>query len=252
MKLAHLILIIAIFAAVFSTTVNGDEIRVAAASNSRGVLAELTTRFEAESGHELVLIFGSTGKHYAQIINGAPFDVFLAADTERPRKLEEAGHIAGGTRFTWAVGRLALWSDDASLLDGEDDVLKKGQFRHLAIANPRLAPYGRAAKEALENLGHWDKLQPQLVMGENVGQAYQFVKSGNAELGLVAWSQIKQGNKPLTGSWWLVPESLHAPINQQAAQLRPGSAANAFLTFLRGEKAVEILSAHGYGVPDDL
>ena len=252
MKFAHFIIFTMALTAPFSATVNGDEIRVAAASNSRGVLAELATSFEAESGHELVLIFGSTGKHYAQIINGAPFDVFLAADAERPRKLEESGHIVSGTRFTWAVGRLALWSDDASLLESKEKTLKQGQFRHLAIANPGLAPYGRAARQTLENLGYWDELQLQLVMGENVGQAYQFVKSGNAELGLVAWSQIKQGDKPIKGSWWLVPESLHAPIEQQAVQLRPNSAAEIFLAFLREEKAVEILRAHGYGVPDDL
>ncbi len=229
----------------------GDEIRVAAASNSRGVLQELAQRFEENTGHEPVLIFGSTGKHYAQIVNGAPFDVFLAADAERPQKLEAAGLTVEGTRFTYALGRLVLWSTDDGLVDPDGQILATAGFRRLAIASPGLAPYGRAAMEAIDKLGHRERVEGKLVMGENVGQAFQFVVSGNAELGLVAWSQLQQGDRPIQGSSWRVPESLHSPIEQQAVQLRSGEAAESFLVFLRSEKAFEILRAYGYGVPDD-
>ena len=230
----------------------GDDIRVAAASNSRAVLQELAARFEKDSAHELVLIFGSTGKHYAQIVNGAPFDVFLAADAERPQKLEAAGLTVEGSRFTYALGRLVLWSADGRLVDAESRTLETADFRRLAIANPGLAPYGRAAIEAIDKLGQREDVKDKLVMGENVGQAFQFVVSGNAELGLVARSQLHQGDRPMQGSWWLVPESLHEPIEQQAVQVKAGKAAEDFLAFLRSEKAVEIFRAYGYGVPDDL
>ena len=242
----------AILASLCPGQVQGDEIRVAAASNSRAVLQELAVRFEKSTDHELVLIFGSTGKHYAQIVNGAPFDVFLAADAERPQKLEAAGLTVKGSRFTYALGRLVLWSADDGLVDAESRTLETADFRRLAIANPGLAPYGRAALEVIGNVGQREGVEGKLVMGENVGQAFQFVVSGNAELGLVAWSQLHQDNRPMQGSWWLVPESLHEPIEQQAVQVKAGKAAQDFLAFLRSEKAIEIFRAYGYGVPDDL
>lgn len=230
----------------------GDEIRVAAASNFRETSTELARVFEAASTHEVVLIFGSTGKHYAQVINGAPFDVMLAADSARPEKLEKTGLAIQGTRFTYALGRLALWSPEPGYVDSEGKVLSEAAFRHLAIANPVLAPYGQAAREALEALGQWDRLRPRLVMGENVGQAFQYVTSGNAELGLLAWSQLpREGARP-AGSWWLLPENLHQPIAQQAVMLKDSAAARAFLDFLGSAEGVAIIRRHGYGIADDL
>ncbi len=251
MRNAATALILFILAVFLVRPVQCDEIHVAAASNARGVLQELAARFEQDSGHELVLIFGSTGKQYAQVVNGAPFDVFLAADAERPEKLEAAGLIVEGSRFTYALGRLVLWSADDSRVDSNGRVLESDSFRRLAIANPDLAPYGRAAMEVIDRLDRRASIRDRLVVGENVGQAFQFVASNNAELGFVAWSQLHLGDAPMTGSWWLVPESLHGPIEQQAVQLRAGPVAESFLAFLRGEKAIEILRAHGYGVPDD-
>jgi molybdate transport system substrate-binding protein len=232
-----------------SSGLAADEIRVAAASNFKAAISELARRFEDSTGHDVVLIFGSTGKHYAQIVHGAPFDLFFAADRARPERLEREGRGLDGSRFTYAVGRLVLWSADAKRVDDGDNVLAENSYRHLAIANPSLAPYGRAAKEALQALGLWDAVAPRLVTGENIAQAYQYVRSGNAELGLVAWSQVLQSGSQ--GSSWLVPESLHAPIEQQCIALRAGEAAARFLEFVRSEAGVEIIRAHGYGVPDD-
>lgn len=227
-----------------------DQVRVAAASNFRVTLEEIGAEFEKQSAHEVVLIFGATGKHYAQIVHGAPFDLFFAADAERPERLDAEGLAVPGSRFTYAIGRLALWSTDEQRVDKEGRVIAQGQYRHLAIANPELAPYGRAAKETLQSLGLWETVSGQLVTGENIGQAFQFVASGNAELGLVAWSQLQGAG--MGGSWWLVPGTLHQPIEQQAVQLRPGAAAESFMAFVRSAKAVEIIRAHGYGMPDDL
>jgi molybdate transport system substrate-binding protein len=225
-----------------------DELRVAAASNFRAAADELAKRFEVLGGHDVVLVFGSTGKHFAQIVNGAPYDVFLAADSERPRRLEEAGVGIPGTRFTYATGRLALWSIDPELVEAGGEVLQTGRFRHFAIANPALAPYGRAAKQTLQTLGVWQAIEPKLVMGENVAQAFQFVGSGNAQLGLVAWPQVLQFDR---GSWWRIPASAHEPIEQQALQLTDASAATAFIDFLQSELAMDVIRSHGYGVADD-
>lgn len=229
-----------------------DEIRVAAASNFRDTLEQISVEFEKQSTHDVVLIFGATGKHYAQIVHGAPFDLFFAADAERPERLGAEGLAIAETRFTYAIGRLALWSTDGQLVDSEGRVIALGQYRHLAIANPELAPYGRAAKEALQSLDLWNTVSGRLVSGENIGQTFQFVASGNAELGLVAWSQLQGGGAGMRGSWWLLPDTLHRPIEQQAVQLRPGAAAESFMAFMRSARAVEIIRAQGYGVPDDL
>jgi len=233
------------------TAVEAAEIRVAVASNFRGAAQEIAAGFEAASGHRAVLIFGSTGKHYAQIVHGAPFEVFLAADTERPERLERSGHAVAGTRFTYALGRLALWSADPERVVDGTALLERGDFRRLAIANPALAPYGRAARETLEALGAWQAAEPRLVTAENVAQAYQFVASGNAEVGLVAGPLLLQDEAGPRGSWWLVPETLHAPIAQQALLLRETPAGRTFLEYLRGPEALAILRARGYGVPDD-
>ncbi|MDZ7642956.1 MAG: molybdate ABC transporter substrate-binding protein [Woeseiaceae bacterium] len=221
---------------------------VAVATNFHRAAGELELMFEAATGHELTLVSGSTGKLYAQIENGAPFDVLLAADVERPRRLEAADHAVRGTRFVYATGQLSLWSPDpAALQEDGRTVLERADFEHLAIANPELAPYGLAARQVLQNLGLWDGLAPRIVMGENIGQAHALVATGNAALGFVARASLQQG---ATGSSWLVPADLHEPIRQEAVLLRRGehnTAARAFLEFLRGDAARARIAAYGYG-----
>lgn len=225
-----------------------DEFLVAVASNFHATMVELGSGFEAASGHRLVAVSGSTGKHYAQIVNGAPFAAFFAADAERPARLESEGRAIPGTRFTYAVGELVLWSPEKGLADDGVETLRRGDFRHLAIANPELAPYGRAARQALESLGLWNGLAGRIVRGENVNQAFQFVHSGAARLGLVAWSQVKSAG--MAGSWWRVPPDRHQPIEQQAVLLRNDAAGRDFMRWVQGENARAIIRAHGYRVPD--
>ncbi|MDF1566026.1 MAG: molybdate ABC transporter substrate-binding protein [Deltaproteobacteria bacterium] len=222
-------------------------LRIAVASNFAGPARELAARFEAKQGVRVLLAFGSTGKHAAQIEHGAPFALFLAADAERPRRLEASGRAVAGTRATYALGRLVLWSPEPGRVDATGEVLARGEFERLAIANPRLAPYGRAAREALEALGLWERLAPRTVRGENIAQAHQFVESGNAELGLVAASQVLRPGREAPGSSWEVPARLHGPIEQQAVLLEDTPAARAFLAFLLGEEAGEIIQRWGYG-----
>ncbi len=224
-------------------------LRVAVASNFSGAMKVLAERFERHSGHDVKLLFGSTGKHYAQIRNGAPFDLFFAADVERPRRLEEEGVALPGSRFTYAVGRVILWSPEEGMVDGEGRILERGSFRHLALANPRLAPYGRAAEQILRRRGVWDALKRKMVRGENVSQAFHFVRSGNAELGFVAYSQVKAPEQPLQGSWWEPSPSLYTPIEQQAVQIRESPVARAFLDFVKGAEARRIIREYGYEVP---
>jgi molybdate transport system substrate-binding protein len=225
---------------------SADEIRVATASNFRNTMTVLARKFEQESGHRAIPVYGSTGKHYAQIVNGAPFDAFFAADSRRPQQLEQDGLTVPGSRFTYARGQLVLWSPRAGYVDEKGLVLRQGTFRHLAIANPELAPYGAAARDVLESLGLWQALSPQLVQGENIGQAFLFVASGNAELGFVAWSQLATGEQPVKGSVWRVPENLYRPVDQQAVAITNTEATRAFMTFIRGEEAARIIRAHGY------
>jgi molybdate transport system substrate-binding protein len=226
-----------------------DTLSLAVASNFSSTARVLAERFEAESGHRLRLAYGATGKHYAQIRHGAPFDLFLAADAERPRRLEAEGNAVAGSRFTYAIGQLALWSPQAGLVDPDGQVLSAGDFRHLAIANPRLAPYGLAARQVLERLQLWQGLQSRLVLGENIGQAFRFVHSGAAELGFVALSQIMAGGRPIGGSHWRVPTAMYDPIEQQAVMLRDSPASRGFLDYLRSEPARAIIRAHGYQTP---
>jgi molybdate transport system substrate-binding protein len=228
---------------------SAGEIRVAAASNFADAMRALAASFEGQTGHHVTLSFGSTGKHYAQIRNGAPFDVFFAADAERPRLLEQEGVARRGTRFTYAYGRLVLWSPDKELVDPDGRVLERGNFRYLAIANPKLAPYGRAAREVLQARGLWDGLGGRIARGENVAQAFQFVNSGNADLGFVARSQIERLGPRVEGSCWDVPAALHRPIEQQAVLLRATDAARDFLTFVRSGHGFGIIRAHGYDTP---
>jgi molybdate transport system substrate-binding protein len=223
-----------------------DEIRVATASNFRGAMTALARAFEETHRLEVVPIYGSTGKHYAQIVNGAPFDAFFAADALRPERLEREGLAVAGSRFTYATGILVLWSPREGFVDPEGLVLRSGRFRHLSIANPDLAPYGAAARDVLERLGLWAALGPRLVLGENVGQAFLFVSSGGAELGFVAGSQLVAGPDTRNGSTWRVPEDLYRPIEQQAVLLRESEAARAFLAFIRTAAAARIIGDHGY------
>ncbi|TDT41712.1 molybdate transport system substrate-binding protein [Halospina denitrificans] len=226
-----------------------DEIRVAAASNVTGAARALAERFEVETGHEVVLAFGSTGKHYAQIRNGAPFHAFLAADVERPRRLVEEGVAVDGSRFTYARGALVLWSPEPDYVDAAGRVLKEGSYRYLALANPRLAPYGRAARQVLEARGLWGATEGRRVMGENIAQTFQFVRTGNAELGFVAASQLKVMGGSGEGSCWRVPSSLHDPIDQQAVLIEDNQAAREFLAFVGSEQGRAVFREFGYEAP---
>jgi molybdate transport system substrate-binding protein len=226
-----------------------EEIRVAVASNFSVAITTLSERFEADTGHKVSLIFGSTGKHYAQIRNGAPFDAFFAADIKRPELLEQESVALPGSRFTYAIGKLILWSPMAGYVDPDGRVLNQGTFHHLAIANPKLAPYGKAAREVLQAHGVWGVLKAKIVRGENIGQAFQFVRSGNAELGLVAGSQLKRPGHHMTGSWWEVPQALYTPIEQQAVLLKENEAARSFLLFMKTDKSRTLIRSFGYDTP---
>ncbi|MCW8826412.1 MAG: molybdate ABC transporter substrate-binding protein [Gammaproteobacteria bacterium] len=226
-----------------------DEILVAVASNFSGTIREIAERFEASTAHKVKLTFGSTGKHYAQIIHGAPYDLFFAADSRRPERLEQNGNALPQSRFTYAIGRLALWSPLSGYVDSEGRVLEQNEFRHIAIANPKLAPYGKAAQEIMQQRGVWRALNGKAVRGENIGQTFQFVKSGNAELGFIAYSQIKRPAQPITGSFWEVPQTLYTPIRQQAVVLKEGEAALAFAAFVKSPESLEIIRSFGYGTP---
>lgn len=224
-------------------------IQVAVASNFVTALEALAAEYAAASGHEVLISSGSTGKHYAQIRHGAPFDLFFAADAERPRLLEEAGATVPGTRFTYALGRLVLWSPRADPAVDRGEVLAKGDYRHLAMANPDLAPYGAAAREVLQGLGLWEALAGRRVYGENIAQTFQFVSSGNAELGFVALSQLGGPQGERGGSRWEVPEHLHAPIVQQAVLLRDSPAGHGFIAFINSPRGRDLIRAQGYALP---
>lgn len=230
----------------------GEEAVVAVAANFSEVAERLGRDFERESGKRLTFVAGSTGKLHAQIVNGAPFDAFLSADRASPERLEREGRAVAGSRFTYATGRLTLWSREPGLV-GQDGAatLRQGKFRLLAMSNPALAPYGEAAKQTLGRLGLWQRFQGRIVMGETVGQAHALVASGNAELGFVALSSVLSPRNPTRGSRWDVPSGLHAPIRQDAVLLTRASgnpAARAFLAFLRGEKARAVIRTYGYGI----
>lgn len=224
----------------------GEELRIAVASNFANTLAVLADRFESRTGFAVSLSPGSTGKHYAQIRNGAPFDAFFAADARRPRLLEEEGMTVTGTRFVYAVGKLVLWSPDPQRVDTTGEILHSRRFRFLAIANPRLAPYGRAAQEVLEGLGLWTSLSDRIVRGENIGQAFQYVASGNADLGFVALSQLAGHPELPEGSAWQVPASLYTPIVQEAVLLRETASGRAFIEFIRSPEARQVILENGY------
>ncbi len=240
---------IATLALIISTPTSAAELKVAVAANFAQTLKEISTVFEKDTGHKLAITQGSTGKLYAQISQGAPFEVFLSADDETPKKLIAEGKAINGTRITYAIGRLALWSPKPDLVDEGGQVLKTDKFRFLAIANARVAPYGRAAVQVMQKLGVLASIEPRVVQGESITQTFQFVSTGNAQLGFVALSQIIDNGKIKTGSAWIVPENMHEPLQQDAVLLNPGkdsAAATALLNFLKSEKAKKIIAAHGY------
>lgn len=228
-----------------------ETLSVAVAANFTAPMKAIAARFEQDTGHKLQLAFGSSGKFFAQIQNGAPFQVFLSADSNKPAKLEAKGMTQAGSRFTYAVGSLVLWSADPALVDARAAVLSTGHFKHLALANPKLAPYGAAAQETMQQLGVWNKLQTRFVQGENIAQTYQFVASGNAELGFVALSQVMQDGKISRGSAWQVPSAMHRPIRQDAVILSKGqgnAAATALMAYLKSPVAEKIITSYGYGL----
>jgi molybdate transport system substrate-binding protein len=240
---------IATLTLVVSTLTSAAEVKIAVAANFAQTLKEIGTVFEKDTGHKLAITQGSTGKLYAQISQGAPFDVLLSADDETPEKLVTEGKAINGTRFTYAIGRLALWSPKPDLVDEGGQVLKTDKFRFLAIANSRVAPYGRAAVQVMQKLGVLASIEPRVVQGESITQTFQFVSTGNAQLGFVALSQISDNGKIKTGSAWIVPENMHEQLRQDAVLLNPGkdsAAASALLNFLKSDKAKKIITAHGY------
>lgn len=235
-----------------SSPVCAGEVSVAVAANFAAPMERIVPLFEKESGHTVKVSLASTGKLYSQIKGGAPFDVLLAADEATPKRLVQDGLAAGGSRFVYALGKLVLWSAQPDFVDARGAVLNKGGFGKLAIANPRLAPYGVAAKETLEKLTMWNAMQGRLLRGEDIAQAYQFVATENAELGFIALSQIMRNGKVSEGSSWLVPAELYKPIRQSAVMLsgaKDQTAAQAFLAFLRSEKAAAVMRGFGYELP---
>lgn len=228
-----------------------DEVQVAVAANFSAPMRQIAAQFEQDTGHKAMLAFGATGKFYAQIQNGAPFEVLLAADDATPARLEQAGQAVPGTRFTYAIGKLVLWSAKAGYVDPNGAVLKAGNFAHLAIGNPKTAPYGAATIETLTKLNYYGRLQSKLVQGENISQAQQFVSTGNAELGFVALSQVWHDGKLSSGSAWIVPSNLYSPIRQDAVILKKGQAnpaARALAAYLRSDKAKAIIRSFGYAL----
>lgn len=235
-----------------SGVARAGQVQVAVAANFLGPMQRIATEFEKDSGHRVTLALGSTGKFYAQIANGAPFDLLLSADDETPARLERENRSVPGTRFTYAIGKLVLWSPQEDLIVDGPRFLRSGEFRHLAIANPKTAPYGAAAVETMKKLGVHDALQRRFVQGENIAQTLQFVSTGNAQLGFVALSQVIRDGRIASGSGWLVPSEMHAPIRQDAVLLpraSDNSAARALVDYLKNPKSREIIRSFGYELP---
>lgn len=227
------------------------EVNVAVAANFTAPMQKIAAAFEQDTGHKAILSFGSSGKFFAQIKNGAPFQVLLSADDQTPARLEREGQGVLGTRFTYAIGKLVLWSRQPALVDDKGDVLRTGRFNRVAVADPKLAPYGAAAVQVLSGLGLMSSLAPKFVQGENIAQTYQFVATGNAEIGFVALSQVFADGKLTQGSAWMIPAKLHAPIRQDAVLLGPGkdnAAAAALMAYLRSDKVRAVIRSFGYDV----
>ena len=231
---------------------HAGEVSAAVAANFTAPMQQIAAEFEKGTSNTVKLSFGSTGKFYAQISNGAPFDVLVAADSATPQRLEQDGLAAAGSSFVYALGKLVLWSAQPGYVDDKGEILHQASYSKLAIADPKLAPYGSAAQETLVNLKLWEAVQGRLVTGENIAQAYQFAATGNAELGFIALSQVMSDGKVGAGSYWLVPASLYNPIRQSAVLLsgaKDMSTAQAFLDFLKGKQAAAIIRNYGYELP---
>jgi molybdate transport system substrate-binding protein len=227
-----------------------EVVKIAVAANFTDATRELAPLFEQATGHTTKISFGSTGKLYAQIEHGAPFELFLAADTQRPIKAEKEGLAVTGTRFIYAKGKLVLWSAKPGAFTEGAGYLKNGDFKHIALANPKTAPYGLAAEQVMQHIGALDRLRPKLVKGDSIAQTFQFAATGNADAGFIALAQIK-GWDGEAGTLWEIPHSYYAPIEQAAVLLEKGKenpAASAFLAFLKGDAAREIIQRYGYGV----
>jgi molybdate transport system substrate-binding protein len=248
MKLRMLAGCLFILASTMVTPALAEQVLVAVTANFLPPFRELAIEFEKTGGHTVRVVSGSSGNFYSQIKNGAPFDVFFSADAERPKLLEEEGLGVKDSRFTYAIGRLVLWSPNPNLITGEHS-LRTEHFKHLAMANPKTAPYGVAALQTMQKLGVWDTLQPRIVMGENLGQTMGFIESGNAELGFVALSQALDPKLNAKGARWDVPTDLHAPIKQDVILLAKGKdnpAAKSLMAFVGGPQAKEIIERYGY------
>ncbi|MFI3121515.1 MAG: molybdate ABC transporter substrate-binding protein [Methylococcaceae bacterium] len=245
-------IVIALALLLFSQSNWAATVLVAVASNFSKPMTEIAAAFEQATGHNAKLSFGSSGKFVSQLENGAPFEVLLSADDKGPQKLEQAGLAVPNSHFTYALGKLVLWSAMPSYVDDQGKILSTDGFKHLALADPKLAPYGAAAIEVLKGLNLQDTLKPLLVLGENIAQAHQFVSTGNAELGFVALAQVIENGKIATGSGWIIPSNLHAPIKQDAVLLTLGAenpAANALLNYLKSAPALAIIEKYGYDLP---
>ncbi len=247
-----LLLFTLIIAVLPLTPLAAEEVQIAVASNFSAPARKICDVFERKTGHKVIISYGSTGKLYAQIKNGAPFEIFLSADVETPEKLIEEKLSASHTPYRYATGRLVLWSSSPGYIDSKGIILQKGNFEHLAIANPKLAPYGRAAVEVLRKLGLIEKIKPGLVQGENITQAYQFISSGNAQLGFLALSQLIDNSGEIRrGSYWIVPANLYSPLHQAGILLKAGEnnrAAIDFFQFLKSPGAKKIIQKSGYAI----
>ena len=233
----------------YATSLRAEQALVAVAANFSAPMQQIALAFQKDTGHQLRLSFGATGGIYAQIKNGGPFDVFLSADQLTPQKIEAEGLGVPQTRFTYATGQLVLWSKQDGLVDDKGQVLRSKNIQRIALANPKLAPYGAAALEAMTQLGLLDELKPKLVQGDNIAQTYQFVSTQNAQLGFVALSQVFADGKITSGSGWVLPSSLYKPILQDAILLKNGkdnSAAKALMLYMKGDKAKEMIKRFGY------
>lgn len=237
-----------IVSVVLSAPARPEEIFAAVAANFTDAATEIGAAFRKATGHTVTMSFGPAGQFYAQIAQDAPFQVFLSADQARPAKAEAEGFAVPGSRFTYATGKLVLWSADPARIDGTGAAMKDESLTHVAIADPASAPYGAAAVEVMRNLGLFETLEPKIVQGKSISQTHQFVATGNADLGFVALSQVIADD---TGSRWMVPQELYSPIRQDAVLLRKGEAseaAKAYLAFLQGPEATAIIRKYGYVV----
>lgn len=237
-----------------SCAASAATVQVAVAANFVQAMADIASAFARETGHRAAVSTGATGKLHAQIRNAAPFEVLLAADATTPARLETEGLTVPGTRCTYAIGKLVLWSAQPGFVDDQGRVLREGRFAHLALANPKAAPYGAAAVEVLNHFGLFKTLEPKLVQGENIAQTQQFVATGNAELGFLALSQVQKAGRLNGGSAWLVPAHLYSPIRQDAVMLLKGKdnpAASAFMTFLQSYASRAIIRSYGYDLESE-